>query len=245
MHSSSKATSPSTVRSITALAFTPERKPFPRWWGPFSPARGKHSGFRFYGGQLGAWVENEHGYEFWPLVDSPGARLLARIVLDEWDGGRLLLLPNGFVVKPLQRDIEVGQRVLLGRLSGRIVLQRPDGTFFDVSNPGQLTPGDRWAGPRSIGLECTINQNGALDCTWYHPTPIGRDEVRESLCGSDRLLAAGFRRARPRDTAGRVHVTPNGYVITNRQEADGTWVSVYVGCVSLASWIHRDEWIER
>ncbi len=228
---------------MTTLSFAVQRKPFPRWWGPFSPARGKYSGFRFHQRRLGTWVENEHRREFWALVDSPGARLLARTVLDEWGGGRVLLLPNGFVVKPLQRDIEVGRRVLLGRLRGPVVLERPDGGVFDLSNPGQLAPGEPWPGPKTTGLECAIQPDGSLACTWYHPTTMGRKKVRELVSGPDRLLAAGFRRARPRDTGGRVRVTANGHVITNRREWDRTWVSLYVGHVSPAVWIHREQWI--
>ena len=51
-----------------------------------------------------------------------GARDIANLVQGQWGGGRVLLLANGFVVKPLQQDIEVGQRALIGRFQGAVVL---------------------------------------------------------------------------------------------------------------------------
>src|SRR5688572_111880 len=112
---------------MTALAFRPESAAFPRWMGPFSPARGSYSGFRVRDGRLGTWVADDDERAFWPVVVGPGARMLVQLVWEQWGGGRVLLLPNGFVVKPLQRDDHVGKRVLIGRVSGPIVLVRPDG----------------------------------------------------------------------------------------------------------------------
>lgn len=228
---------------MTTFSFEVERKPFPRWLGPFSPARGTYSGFRFHQRRLGTWVESEQMREFWPLLESPGARSLARTVLDDWGGGRVLLLPNGFVIKPLQGDYEVGRRVLIGRFRGAVVLERPEGGVFDLSNPGQIAPGAPWPGPKTTGLECAIQPDGSLACNWYHPTKTGRDEVRALLHPPDRLLASGFRKCRPSDTGGRVRVTANGHAITNRQERDGAWVSLYVGRIHPDSWPHRKEWI--
>lgn len=228
---------------MTGFSFAVERRPFPRWLGPFSPARGTNAGFRFHQRRLGTWVESEQGREFWPLLDSPGVRSLARTILDEWGGGHVLLLPNGFVIKPLPGDEEVGRRVLIGRFRGSVVLERPEGGVFDLSNPGQITPGEPWPGPKTTGLECAIQVDGSLRCTWYHPTRLGRDEVSELLTGPNLSLAAGFRRCRPWDVGGRVRVTANGHVITNRQEWNGQWTSLYVGYVSPDSWPHRIQWI--
>jgi hypothetical protein len=228
---------------MTTLSFALERRPFPRWWGPFSPARGTYSGFRFHQRRLGTWVENERGREFRPLLNSPGAMALARTVLDEWDGGRVLLLPNGLVIKPLQGDHEVGRRVVISRFQGAVVLERLKGGVFDLSNPGQIAPGAPWPGPKTTGLECAIQPDGSLASNWYHPTMTGHDEVRESLHAPDLSLGSGFRRARPNDRGGRVRVTANGHVITNRQEWDGGWVSLYVGRIPPSSWPHRNQWI--
>jgi hypothetical protein len=227
---------------MTAFEIEP-LDPFRRWWGPFSPARGTYSGFRFHSGRLGTWIENEHGREFWPVADSPGVSALARLIRDQWSGGRVLLLPNGWAVKPLQEDDEVGQRVVVGRFRGAVVLQRPKGEVFDLSSVRGLTPGGPWPGPKTTGLECAIQPDGSLKCTWYHPTRWGQDEVHEKLRGHDRELAFGFTKARPGETSGRVRVTANGYVITNRQETNGSWVAMYVGRITTESWLHRNHWI--
>lgn len=230
---------------MSAFVFRPERRPFPRWMGPFSPARGRYSGFRFCEGRLGTWVEGDAGSRFWPVEDGPGSRDIAYLVLREWGGGRVLLLPNGFVVKPLPGDEESGCRVLIGRFYGSVVLERPDGTRFDLESPGYLEPGNPWPGPKTTGLECTIDYSGTLTCTWCHPTQCGRDEVRERLRGPDRVLAAGFRRGRLGNSGGRVRITANGHVITNRKEVDDTWASIYVGYVDPRSWAGWEHWIEK
>ena len=58
------------------MIFEAEAVPFPRWLGPFSPARGTYSGFRFHHGRIGTWVENSDGREFWTVADSPGVQAL-------------------------------------------------------------------------------------------------------------------------------------------------------------------------
>ena len=214
--------------------------------GPFSPARGTRSGFRFHQGRLGTWVVDQPDMSFWRLVDSQGARDITALVRKKWGGGRVLLLPNGFVVKPLQNDSEVGLRALIGRVTGVIVLEKSDGSVFDLSKPGTLSPGNPWLGPTTTGLECTLRTDGSLLCNWYHPTSLGRDEVSEVLLGPDHVLAAGFRAARPGSAVGRVRVTANGHVITNRQEPAGDWVTRYVGRINAALlkdwgvWIGKD-----
>lgn len=230
---------------MSSFAFQPERRPFPRWMGPFSPARGTRSGFRFHQRRLGTWLEDALGLTFWPVIDCPGARAIANMVRGEWGGGRVLFLPDGFVVKPLQEDDEVGRRVLIGRFQGALLLEPPDGGVFDMSRPSGLRSGDPWPGPKTTGLECAIQTDGSLVCIWYHPESWGRDEVNERLRGPDALLATGFGAARPRDAGGRVRVTLNGHVITNRQERDRSWSSRYVGWIDPASWGDWTPWIRR
>lgn len=228
---------------MSPLTFRAEARPFPRWMGPFSPARGNHSGFRFSGGRLGTWVDDDRGRNFWPVVESRGARALADLVLGTWQGGRVLFLPNGFVVKPLPGEEETGSRVLIGRCTGSIALERPDGTTFDLANPGAIEPGDLWPGPKTTGLECLIDERGGLSSTWYHPTRLGRDEVSEHLRGTDAALARGFRKARPGDSRGRVRITARGHVITNRQARDGAWATLYVGHIAPKAWNGWEQWI--
>jgi hypothetical protein len=180
---------------------------------------------------------------FWPVADGRGAREIASLVRGEWGGGRVLLLPNAMVVKPLQADVEAGHRVLIGCFEGSIVLERPDRSMFDLASPGKFRAGDRWPGPTTTGLECAMQFDGSLVCTWYHPTRLGRDEVTQVLQGPNRSLAAGFRAARPGDTGGRVRITANGHIITNRQDRHGAWESIYVGWIGPRSWTDWTTWI--
>lgn len=225
-----------------SFLFRPAARPFKRWMGPFSPARGKYSGFRFHAGRLGTWVADDEVRAFWSIVDSPGVRVLQRLVIEEWGGGRVLFLPNGYLVKPLQGDLERGRRALIGQFSGRIVLERPDGRPFDLSAPG-ISPGHEWPGPKTTGLECRVDGDGVPICSWYHPTEYGRDEIDRGLTHPVPGLAAGSRVCRPRDLGGRVRITANGHVITNRLESDGSWVALYVGWIDPASWGDWRSWI--
>ena len=227
---------------MNSFMFEAEQRPFPRWMGPFSPARGTRSGFRFHNQRLGTWVDNEFGKAFWPIMDNPGVRSVARLVKYEWSGGRVLFLPNGFVVKPLPGDEEVGIRVLIGRYWGPIVLERPDLSRLDLSQPGSLRPGDLWPGPTTTGLECTIQYGGSLACSWYHPTQWGSDFVTETLRGPDPTLMAGMRSARHGNIYGRVRITANGHVITNREDGYGSWVAAYVGWIDPGSWPDWANW---
>jgi hypothetical protein len=228
---------------MTSFTFEAQARPFPRWMGPFSPARGTNSGFRFHGGKLGTWVGDDFQREFWPIVDSPGSIALTNLVINRWGGGRVLLLPSGFVIKPLQKDSDVGKREFLGKFSGSVVLKKPTGGVFDLSTPGNLRPGDRWPGPKTTGLECAIGDSGALNCTWYHPIPLGREDVTKQLRGQDPSLIAGFRKCRP-SVGGRVRITASGHIITNRQ-LGGNWIAYYVGRIDPAAWkADWKKWIE-
>lgn len=230
---------------MSAFSFKAERPPFPRWLGPFSPSRGRYSGFRFHSRQLGTWVAGADEQAFWAVDDTPGVQALTRLVLDQWNGGRILLLTNGMIIKPLQRDQEIGRRVLVGRFQGNVVLRRPNGGRFDLGAARGMAPGAPWPGPGTIGLECVIARDGSLTCIWHHPTPDGQIEVRERLFGPDQGLAAGFRSARPGHAEGRVRITANGLVITNRQSRNGDWSPMYVGRVLPHSMLNRSEWIQR
>jgi hypothetical protein len=82
-------------------------------------------------------------------------------------------------------------------------------------------------------------------CSWYHPTRFGREEVSRVLRGRDQELAAGFRAARPGEASGRVRITASGFVITNRQENNAVWKSIFVGRIDPASLGNWDSWIAK
>jgi hypothetical protein len=225
---------------MSPLTYKSFKTPFGRWMGPFSPARGIKSGFRFHQKRLGTWVETDSGSAFWRLAQSAGAERIADVVLNHWGGGRVLLLPNGLVIKPLQDD-EVGRRALIGLFEGPIVLETPSGKRFNLNSPGPLEPGDPWPGPKTTGLECAIQADGSLIASWSHPTPYGSSQTRVPLRAKDQALAAGFKKARPGETGGRVRLTANGHVITNRK-VGSVWRTLYVGHIAgnslLGDWKH-------
>jgi hypothetical protein len=227
---------------MTPFDFEPASTPFNSWLGPYSPARGTRAGFRFSNRQLGTWVEGSEYLDFWVFAASKGSTALATLVLRRWSGGRVLLLPNGLVIKPLQGDHEVGKRVVVGHFTGSVVVKKPTGEWFDFSNPGALEPGDDWNGPKTTGLECTLQVGGSIFCTWYTPSNDGEELHHVQLFGPDPLLASGFRAARRGETVGRVRLTANGHVITNVADQEGYWKAKYVGRIDPSRWHNEPEW---
>lgn len=225
------------------MKFTPEPYPFPYWLGPYSPARGTSTGFRINNGQLGAWVSSGEDQTFWSVQDTDGTQQLTSLVKKHWQGGRVMFLPGGFVVKPLQNEDDRGLRIVVGRYEGGLTLSG-FGTGIDLSQTTEFLPGSEWSGPGSIGLECTIQTDGSLITRWYQPSDFGHDEYREPISAANRYLISGFRRARPGDSAGRVRVTVGGHIITNKQAGDG-WKPYYVGRVDAFQFSNWERWVKR
>lgn len=217
------------------MLFEAKRPPFQDWLGAFSPSRGRTSGFRIRGMQVGAWMQREDDLEFWSIKSSQGTQALVDLITKHWSGGRVLLLASGHVIKPLQQDNEVGKRVLVGKISGRILLIGPNGEHFNMADPEGVTPGSRWAGPSITGLECFMDSTGSITCEWTLPAddhnPTLRQRVRRQLRGADRKLAAGFRKSRPGESNGRVRLTVHGHLTTKKQIGTGEWETRYVGFV--------------
>lgn len=213
----------------------------PRWLGPYSPAWGTKAGFRVRNGRLKTSHVMRFGYEDWPVADCEGTRDLERYVVRHWDGGRVLILPDGKVIKPLQDDEEAGERVLIGVVRGTICLQDPD---FNLSSRGSLKGGDPWLGPTTTGLDCKLDDEGSLSCTWKRLAAWGYTAHSDCLLGPNPVLAIGFRRARPGVTSGRVRVTAHGIVITNRDDGDRTPNWRFVGQIDPTTWPTKPGWIE-
>jgi len=219
-------------------------KPFARWWGPYSPARGTKRGFRFHDNQLGVWHDAGSGLEFWTVQENAAVRGLTKLVLGEWGGGRLLFLPNGYIVKPLPgRDEDRCKRVVLGTFAGPLVLESPAGDELDLSDPWTAKPGDDWEGPSTIGLEVVMDERGALRCDWYHPDSSGRLDTWTQISGADASMVRGFRATRRIESAGRVHITPNGHIITNCNIGFDRWRCRYVGFLGPRAIGDWSKWI--
>lgn len=227
------------------FTFIELESPFPRWLGPYSPARGTRHGLRVTGGQIGVYVQDRLAgeSEFWTITDCEGSRKLHGVIREHFRGGRILILPNGFVIKPLQSYVERGERALIGRIQGAICFS--GSTLFNLAKPDNLEPGDIWLGPDTIGLEGYFNtKNGHLSCRWYHPLEYGRDN--ESILIPDSAhLVDGFRKARPGSYGGRVHVTAYGHVFTKEKGNDMVWESYYVGRIDVSKWPRDSNWIVR
>ena len=222
------------------MKFSPSKAPFPYWTGPYSPARG-NSGFRVKNGQLGAWVNTDEGRSFCVVLRTEGVRNLTEFVRDNWQGGRLLFLPSGLIVKPLREDQEAGRRVVVGRFEGAFKLDTDSGVF-DLSAT-DFTPGEEWRGPGSVGLECIIKTDGSLVTTWQQPSDGGSEKYSEEILPANSDLMLGFKKARPHDSGGRVRITVCGHVITNRETRDG-WRAFYVGRVDVDKFSNWERWIQ-
>lgn len=224
---------------MSSFGFEAWGPPFPAWLGPYSPARGNRSGFRVHGGKLGAWVTEDGVSSFWTIERSPGVRALEQLVVRHFRGGRVLLLPNGLVVKPLNRDEERGRRVLIGRYAGCVIIESTD-EYVDLSDE-DYEAGSIWPGPSSIGLECSLSDDGSLRTRWWRETAFGEKSAQCVVHGTDRRLAASFRQVRG-ESSGRVRVTAHGLVLTNVEEY-GEWSPYVVGRIDPASWPHEHAWV--
>ena len=231
------------------LTFIPATTPFPRWCGPYSVARGtQKSGFRFLRGRLGAWVERSGALEFWTVESSPGVTALERLVQRHWGSGRVLLLPDGHVVKPDPDPTKACTRYLIGRVHGSVIVERPDGTRCDLLQTQHLRPGELWHGPGTTGIECKIDSTGRLECEWELSAATGRLAQTHQMWGADTVLAAGLRQARPRmvTSGARVRVQVGGTIITVREDEDYddvVWTPRFVGRIDVKQWPHEARWV--
>lgn len=96
----------------------PYPAPHPKWHGPYSVVPGRSSGLRVRRGAIEAQLWRNGYAETWVIDDSQGNRSLIATVQATYGGGRLLLLPNGAVIKPVASSSE-GERRLLGHWWGR------------------------------------------------------------------------------------------------------------------------------
>ncbi len=225
------------------MNFAPYTTPFPSWLGPYTPARGTTSGFRVKNGKLGAWVYSDEGGQFWSANQTSGTERLEKLVKQHWRGGRIMFLPCGYVVKPLQDEDERGMRVVIGEYKGEFLLSYGR-EKIDFSQGSEFVPGSEWSGPKSIGLECTFRIDGSISTNWYQPSDFGREEYTERIAEADKEFISIFRRVRPYDSIGRVRLTIGGHVITNK-ETPGGWKSFYVGRLDTSQFRDWERYLRR
>jgi hypothetical protein len=223
-----------------SIIFTAAASPFARWEGPYSVARGTKSGFRFYQDRLGSWVELRNVREFWAVASSPGTIALTQLVKQHWGSGRVLLSPDGHVMKPDPEAPAIRHRI--GHVQGNLVVVRPNGVRFDMSNTQHLRPGDAWLGPPTTGIECVLDRTGRLECDLKFATPSGQDAQTITVWGPDGALGHGLQAARPGVGGARVRVQYGGAVIT-RSEEEETLMARYVGKIDAMRWPFNTRWV--
>jgi hypothetical protein len=214
---------------MSELEIEVARKPFTRWWGPYSPRRGR-MGLSLRGGEITVRepASDGTGDAEWILMGGSSVDRFIRAVSAEFGGGRLLFLPSGHIVKPCNTEDETCIRMLVGTYRGSLCFEGPDGDEFDLADPCCGGSGEEWTGPNTIGLECVLKEDGCLQCEWKHPEGLYSNAC---IFGPSPALASGFRKARPGDVSGRVHVTAHGHVYTKWQAGYGRWRCSYVGTV--------------
>lgn len=171
---------------------------------------------------------------------------LEQLVRQHWGSGRVLLLPDGYVVKPDPDPSKPCTRYLIGRLQGWLVIEKPDGTRCDLSQPKPLHPGEPWPGPPTTGIECKIDLRGGLVSEWDLEAPGGRLVQTHRMWEPDPVLAAGLRAARPGMPNARVRVEIGGAVVTMREaeeKGDSQWAPCFIGRIDVEQWPFEADWV--
>ena len=224
---------------MSGFEYVGEKPPYRRWWGPYSAATGTTYGFRVREGKFGVWHRGDAGLEFWTAPETPAVLALIHDVQRAWrGGGRLLLLPNGYIVKPLQNDGDRNIRAFIGTFRGSLVVRGPRGECLNYSDPARVQPGEEWSWPNTTGLAAVMQEDGALRCSWVHPDDSGKLKTECLITGANAKLYAGFRLRRIEST-GRVHIHPGGHVTQNCDIGFGNWRCRYVGRLGLGK---LDDW---
>ena len=229
----------------------PYPAPHPKWHGPYSVVPGRSSGLRVRRGAIEAQLWRNGYAETWVIDDSKGNRSLIATVQATYGGGRLLLLPNGAVIKPVASSSE-GERRLLGHWWGTLTLVSPLGQRICTTEanllvhprggtPRSLRPGDPWPGPSTTGLRCRIDPSGALYAKTWHASRWGRTEVDASVSGTSRLLFTSYLLAGGHRSGGSVRLLEGGHVVMPSHDAGGG-LARYVGYVPPSTLPTISDW---
>lgn len=229
----------------------PYPAPHPKWHGPYSVVPGRSNGLRVRRGAIEAQLWRNGYAETWVIDDSLGNRSLIATVQATYGGGRLLLLPNGAVIKPVASSSE-GERRLLGHWWGTLTLVSPLGQRICTTEanllvhprggtPRSLRPGDPWPGPSTTGLRCRIDPSGALYAKTWHASRWGRTEVDASVSGTSRLLFTSYLLAGGHRSGGSVRLLEGGHVVMPSHDAGGG-LARYVGYVPPSTLPTISDW---
>lgn len=236
---------------MSGFQFTPYPAPYPHWHGPYAVVLGQSNGMRVRRGAIEAHLLRDGYRETWVIDESPGARSLVAVVQAAYGGGRLLLLPNGAVIKPVPGCSD-GERRLLGHWWGTLTLVSPLGQRICTTeanmlvqppngSPRSLRPGDPWPAPSTTGLRCRIDASGALFAKTWQASRWGRSEVEYPVTAPDRLLSLCYRMAGGHGSGGSVRLLEGGHVVMPNHSMDGG-LARYVGYIppsclpSISDW---------
>ena len=236
---------------VTVFQFTPLGFPYPLWHGPYAVVPGRSNGMRVRRGAIEAQLWRNGYCETWVIDDSPGARSLVALVQASYGGGRLLLLPNGAVIKPVPRSSE-GERRLLGHWWGSLTLVSPFGQRICTTeanvlaharsdSPRSIRPGDPWPGPATTGLRCRLDPSGSLFARTWQASQWGRTEVEYPIAAANSLLSMCYRLAGGHGSGGSVRLLEGGHVVMPYHDTDGG-MARYVGYVLPSSLPSISDW---
>ena len=212
-----------------------QQKSFPYWKGPYSPARGVDTGIKVKDGEIGAWCYSSNNLEFFSFEQSPGSKELKKCVSKNFGGGgRIVILPNGFVIKPLAD--ETGYRKLIGKIEGEIEISLDSGIFSFGPNV-TLKSGSIWKGPYGGGLECKVLEDGSIMSSSKEPHELGKIEAEFQLTGANPTFFNQVEQIKKKlGDFGRLHFWYGGHLTAPEHQ-------VYIGCVKTNVFDTEKVWI--
>jgi hypothetical protein len=154
-------------------------------------------------------------------------------------GGSFLINEYGKVLVPASDGR--GQRLLAGRLNGRLLFENPflPDKPFDLGNGELLKNGDPWKLPY-IGIPYHLHRSGRI-YFYQHDERGGRSIYPPQ---QDLELVRAIRNVRPYGPV-RILVTPGGLVLTKipfgfRTQSEVCWQPVFVGSIDPNLWFEEE-----
>ena len=220
------------------MRFIPVKFPIPYWSGPYSPAAGKMTGMRVRKGYAGAWCDTIVGLKFFHFEKSNGADSLSSLVKVNFnDGGRIVILPNGYVIKPENDKVKVGYQRLIGKIKGEITIPQIYENFV-LGPTSKFEAGSKWKGPHGGAIRCTIKDDGSIHTKWSVPNDKGASEYKKQLTGPNLTLLSQVESIEKKIGAkGRVYYWYGGHLTTADHQ-------LYIGKVACNTLDANTDWFE-